>query len=58
MTPDFKEGNCFILSGAITTTPSNLKVGQSGKFYFLSGATVAGWNTNCKWPEDKACQQG
>ena len=52
VTPDFKEGNCFILSGAITTVnaPSNLKVGQSGKFYFLSGATVAGWNTNYKWP--------
>ena len=52
VTPDFKEGNCFILSGAITTVnaPSNLKVGQTGKFYFLSGATVAGWNTNYKWP--------
>ena len=52
VTPDFKEGNCFILSGAITTVnaPSNLKVGQTGKFYFLSGATVTGWNTNYKWP--------
>ena len=52
VTPDFKDGNCFILSGAITTVnaPSNLKVGQTGKFYFLSGATVAGWNTNYKWP--------
>ena len=55
MTPDFKEGNCFIISGAITTVnaPSNLKVGQTGKFYFLSGATVTGWNTNYKWPGGK-----
>ena len=54
VTPDFKDGNCFILSGAITTvnapTPGTLKVGQTGKFYFLSGATVDGWNTNYKWP--------
>jgi hypothetical protein len=54
VTPDFKDGNCFILSGAITTVNApvsgTLKVGQSGKFYFLSGATVAGWNTNYKWP--------
>ena len=54
VTPDFKDGNCFILSGAITTvnapTPGTLKVGQTGKFYFLSGASVAGWNTNYKWP--------
>jgi len=54
VTPDFKDGNCFILSGAITTVNApvagTLKVGQTGKFYFLSGATVAGWNTNYKWP--------
>jgi hypothetical protein len=54
VTPDFKDGNCFILSGAITTVNApvsgTLKVGQSGKFYFLSGASVAGWNTNYKWP--------
>lgn len=54
VTPDFKDGNCFILSGAITTVNApvsgTLKVGQTGKFYFLSGASVDGWNTNYKWP--------
>ena len=49
VTLDFKDGNCFILSGAslpLMRRPGTLKVGQTGKFYFPSGATVDGWNTN------------